>query len=132
MPSISRRDFLNGVALTVAAGLTPAAQIAAEPLRYPPALTGLRGQHAGSFETAHAQAREGKRFALDRLPVEERYDLVVVGAGISGLAAAAFFRRAARPSAPILRPDNHHDFRCPGQRNRFTPDWRSAIVYRGD
>jgi len=78
MPSISRRDFLNGVALTVAAGLTPAAQIAAEPLRYPPALTGLRGQHAGSFETAHAQAREDKRFALDRLPVEEHYDLVVV------------------------------------------------------
>src|SRR6516225_3843294 len=92
MPSISRRDFLNGVALTVAAGLTPAAQIAAEPLRYPPALTGLRGQHAGSFETAHAQAREGKRFALDQLPVEERYDLVVVGGGISGLAAAAFYR----------------------------------------
>ena len=76
MPSISRRDFLNGVALTVAAGLTPAAQIAAEPLRYPPALTGLRGQHAGSFETAHAQAREGKHFALDRLPVEQRYDIV--------------------------------------------------------
>src|SRR6516165_5183925 len=81
MPSISRRDFLNGVALTIAAGLTPAAQIAAEPSRYPPALTGLRGQHAGSFETAHAQAREGKRFPLDRLPVEERYDLVVVGYG---------------------------------------------------
>src|SRR5881409_210007 len=99
MPDISRRDFLNGVALTVAAGLTPAAQIAAEPLRYPPALTGLRGQHAGSFETAHAQAREGKRFPLDRLPVEERYDLVVVGAGISGLAAAAFYRRAVGPSA---------------------------------
>ena len=102
MPSISRRDFLNGVALTVAAFLTPAAQIAAEPLRYPPALTGLRGQHPGSFETAHAQAREGKRFPLDQLPIEERYDLVVVGAGISGLAAAAFFRRAAGPSARRL------------------------------
>jgi len=90
MSSISRRDFLNGVALTVAAGLTPAAQIAAEPARYPPALTGLRGQHPGSFEIAHAQAREGTRFALDRLPVEEHYDLVVVGGGISGLAAAFF------------------------------------------
>src|SRR5262249_51543438 len=110
MPSISRRDFLNGVALTVAAGLTPAAQIAAEPLRYPPALTGLRGQHPGSFETAHAQARERKRFPLDGLPVEERYDLVVVGAGISGLAAAAFFRRGAGPSARILVLDNHDDF----------------------
>src|SRR5258708_39192985 len=95
MPSISRRDFLNGVALTGAAGLTPAAQIAAEALRYPPALTGLRGQHAASFEAAHAQAREGKRFALDRLPVEERYDLVGVSEGVSGVAAAAVLLRAA-------------------------------------
>src|SRR5229473_2173478 len=131
MPSISRRDFLNGVALTVAAGLTPAAQIAAEPLRYPPALTGLRGQHAGSFETAHAQAREGKRFALDRLPVEERYDLVVVGAGISGLAAAAFFRRAAGPSARILVLDNHDDFGGHAKRNEFTLDGRLIIGYGG-
>src|SRR2546425_4331879 len=95
--SISRRDFLGGVALSIAAGLTPAAQIAAQPARYPPALTGLRGQHEGSFETAHAQAREHGRFPLEALPVEERYDLVVVGAGISGLAAALFYRRAAGP-----------------------------------
>src|SRR5260370_17312017 len=109
MPSSSRRDFLNGVALTVAAGLTPAAQIAAEPLRYPPALTGLRGQHAGPFETAHAQAREGKRFALDRLPVEEHYDLVVVGAGISGLAAPPFYPRplGPPPPPPLLHTPTH-------------------------
>src|SRR6266480_3429236 len=131
MPSISRRDFLNGVALTVAAGLTPAAQIAAEPLRYPPALTGLRGQHAGSFETAHAQAREGKRFALDRLPVEETYDLLVVGAGISGLAAAAFYRRAVGPSARILVLDNHDDFGGHAKRNEFTLDDRLVIGYGG-
>src|SRR3972149_2493817 len=99
--SITRRDFLNGAALAIAAGLTPAAQIAARPARYPPALTGLRGQHAGSFETAHALAREGKRFPIAGLPVEESYDLVVVGAGISGLAAARFYRRAAR--APAAR-----------------------------
>src|SRR5438128_1087371 len=67
MSSISRRDFLNGIALTVAAGLTPAAQIAAEPTRYPPALTGLRGQHPGSYEVAHAQAWRGKVFAPEVL-----------------------------------------------------------------
>src|SRR5262245_47166869 len=131
MPSISRRDFLNGVALTIASGLTPAAQVAAEPLRYPPALTGLRGQHAGSFETAHAQAREGKRFPLDRLPVEELYALVVVGAGISGLAAAAFYRRAAGPSARILVLDNHDDFGGHAKRNEFTLDGRLVIGYGG-
>ncbi len=68
--SITRRDFLNGVALTVAAGLTPAAQLAAQPRRYPPALIGLRGQHEGSFETAHALAREGRRFDFDGLPID--------------------------------------------------------------
>src|SRR6059058_1732804 len=101
MPSISRRDFLNGVALTVAAGLTPAAQILADPARYPPALTGLRGQHAGAFEAAHDLARAGRRVSFDALPIEETYDLVVVGGGISGLAAAWLYRRAA-PGARIL------------------------------
>ncbi len=131
MSSISRRDFLNGAALTIAAGLTPAAQIAAEPARYPPALTGLRGQHAGSFETAHAQARAGARFALDGLPVEERYDLVVIGAGISGLAAAWFYRRAAGPSARILVLDNHDDFGGHAKRNEFLLDGRLVIGYGG-
>ena len=106
MTEITRRDFLNGTALTIAAGLTPLAQIAAAADRYPPALTGLRGQHAGSFETAHQLARERGRFDVERLAPEESYDLVVVGAGISGLAAAWFYRRAApaaRPPAGRLR-----------------------------
>ena len=131
MPSISRRDFLNGAALTIAAGLTPAAQIAAQPVRYPPALTGLRGQHAGSFETAHAQAYDRTRFPLDRVAVEERYDLVVVGAGISGLAAAWFYRRAAGPTVRILVLDNHDDFGGHARRNEFTLDGRLLLGYGG-
>ena len=130
-PPISRRDFLNGAALTIAAGLTPAAQIAAQPLRYPPALTGLRGQHPGSFETAHAQAYDRGRYPLDAAPVEERYDLVVVGAGISGLAAAWFYRRAAGPSARILVLDNHDDFGGHAKRNEFTLDGRLVLGYGG-
>jgi spermidine dehydrogenase len=131
MSSISRRDFLNGAALTIAAGLTPAAQAAAQPVRYPPALTGLRGQHPGSFEAAHAQAYERGRYPLDAAPVEERYDLVVVGAGISGLAAAWFYRRAAGPSARILVLDNHDDFGGHAKRNEFTLDGRLVLGYGG-
>src|SRR5262245_38508322 len=93
MTDITRRDFLNGTALAIAAGLTPAMQVRAQPSRYPPTLMGLRGQHPGAFETAHAFARDHAAFARDALPVEERYDLVVVGGGISGLAAAWFYRR---------------------------------------
>jgi spermidine dehydrogenase len=131
MGSISRRDFLNGAALTIAAGLTPAAQAAAQPVRYPPALTGLRGQHPGSFEVAHAQAYERARYPLGAAAVEERYDLVVVGAGISGLAAAWFYRRAAGPSARILVLDNHDDFGGHARRNEFTLDGRLVLGYGG-
>ena len=128
--SISRRDFLNGVALTVAAGLTPEAQIAAQPAHYPPALTGLRGHHAGSFETAHALAVENLAFPVDSTPIEERYDLVVVGGGISGLAAAWFYRRAM-PQARILVLDNHDDFGGHAKRNEFTFNGQLIIGYGG-
>src|SRR5438067_219171 len=101
MRRISRRDFLNGVALTIASGVTPAQQVAADPARYPPALTGLRGQHPGSFEVAHELAAAGRRYSVGGLPVEENYDLAVVGGGISGLSAAWFYRRAAGANARI-------------------------------
>jgi spermidine dehydrogenase len=130
MPSITRRDFLNGVALSVAAGLTPAAQIAAQPQRYPPVLTGLRGQYDGSFDIAHALSREGRKFPVGGLPIDETYDLVVVGGGISGLAAAWFYRRA-KPQARILILDNLDDFGGHAKRNEFTIDGRRIIGYGG-
>jgi spermidine dehydrogenase len=130
MSEMSRRDFLDGFALAIAAGLTPAMQVAAQPSRYPPALTGLRGQHVGSFEAAHAIARVPAHDAAGRLEPEERYDLVVVGGGISGLAAAYFYRRA-RPQARILVLDNHDDFGGHAKRNEFTVDGRLVIGYGG-
>jgi len=54
---------LSGAALLIAGGLSPRAQAAAQPERYyPPALTGLRVSHPGSFEVAHQVGREGQRF----------------------------------------------------------------------
>jgi spermidine dehydrogenase len=129
MTDITRRDFLNGVALTIAAGLTPAAQIMAQPLRYPPALTGMRGHHSGSFEIGH-ELRDRKTFALDGVPIAERYDLVVIGGGISGLAAAWFYRRT-KPQARILILDNHDDFGGHAKRNEFRLDGRLVIGYGG-
>ncbi|HEY1363047.1 MAG TPA: FAD/NAD(P)-binding protein [Xanthobacteraceae bacterium] len=131
MNHITRRDFLNGTALAIAAGLTPMAQIAAQPSRYPPALTGLRGQHPGSFETAHAQALERRQFAIAQSPIEEQLDLVVVGGGISGLAAAWFYARATGEAARILVLDNHDDFGGHAKRNELTLDGRLLIGYGG-
>ena len=130
MPSITRRDFLNGTALTIASGLTPAAQLAAA-AQYPPALTGMRGQHPGSFEVAHALAREGRRFGVDNAAAEESYDLVVVGGGISGLSAAWFYRRAVGPQGRILILDNHDDFGGHAKRNEFVVGPRTLIGYGG-
>jgi spermidine dehydrogenase len=130
MVSISRRDFLDGVGLTIAAGLTPLNQIAAA-ASYPPALTGLRGHHPGSFEIAHALVQEGKTFSITALPVEEHYDLVVVGGGISGLAAAFFYRRRSGRSARILILDNHDDFGGHAKRNEFRVGARLILGYGG-
>src|SRR5216683_4338 len=133
MTDITRRDFLNGTALTIAAGLTPMAQVSSQAMaqstRYPPALRGMRGHHAGSFETGH-DLRDGKAFALDGVPIEERYDLVVVGGGISGLATAWFYRRANR-AARILVLDNHDDFGGHAKRNELRLDGRLIIGYGG-
>lgn len=64
----------------------------------------MRGNHPGSFEVAHKMSRDGHRFALGGLTVTEHYDMVVVGAGISGL--AAWFYRQQNPDAKKLILDN--------------------------
>ena len=91
----------------------------------------MRGQHPGSFEVAHAFAREGQRFGADHAAVEESYDLVIVGGGISGLAAAWFYRRTVGPKARILILDNHDDFGGHAKRNEFTIGGRTLIGYGG-
>jgi spermidine dehydrogenase len=129
---ISRRDFLSGTALVIAGGLSPLAQLRAGPVRYyPPALTGLRGSHPGSFEVAHQAGREGRSFDVSGLAVEENFDLVVVGGGISGLAAAWFYREAHGSASRILIIDNHDDFGGHAKRNEFRVGDRLLLGYGG-
>ena len=115
---ITRRDFLQGACLSLAAPLLPlrGSEAAAQSSAgfYPPALTGLRGSHPGAFETAHA-LRDGRHWTHARV-TGEQYDLVVVGAGISGLSAAHFYL-AHSPNARVLILDNHDDFGGHARRN---------------
>ena len=132
--AISRRDFLNGVSVVIGTSLLPACAKTGEPIvegpsaYYPPAATGMRGSHPGSFEVAHAMV-QGQHWAAER--TDEHYDLVVVGAGISGLSAAYIYRRDVDPNARILVLDNHDDFGGHAQRNEFTLDGRTFIGYGG-
>jgi spermidine dehydrogenase len=144
---ITRRDFLNGVSFAVGTSLIaanstwlhafgiPQSPFAPEkdPSYYPPAKTGLRGSHDGSWEVAH-QLRDGN--GNDKtwgVPVDDddSYDLVIVGGGISGLAAAYFYRKFAGPKAKILILDNHDDFGGHAKRNEFQAGNRLLLGYGG-
>jgi spermidine dehydrogenase len=149
---ITRRDFISGVSVAVGGALVsstalqafgpasgtgaPGATTADQPFApelaadyYPPARYGLRGAHPGSFEAAHA-ARDGQAFANPE-DTRETYDLIVVGGGLSGLAAAYYFRKKAGPSARILVLDNHDDFGGHAKRNEYVHNGRTLMVTGG-
>jgi spermidine dehydrogenase len=153
---ITRRDFLNGVAVAIGALALPdlatalgepeaveptsinpsltEKQFAPEkaPDYYPPARTGIRGNHDGTFTFAH-KLRDGDFWEGAGKPEasDETYDLVVVGAGISGLAAAHFYRKSAGQQARILILDNHDDFGGHAKRNEFEAGGRKLLCYGG-
>jgi spermidine dehydrogenase len=141
---IQRRDFIQGVA-AVAGGIAAASSSSAASARsakefvmadgpvtaanYPPMRHGMRGQHPGAFENAHA-LRDGETFGAPQ-DTGEAYDLVVVGGGISGLAAAYFYRKRAGPSAKILIIDNHDDFGGHAKRNEYVHEGKQLIANGG-
>src|SRR5215470_10987191 len=140
---ITRRDFIDGIAASAA--LAPSsralAAVGAEivgtaaqdrPGYYPPALTGMRGSHPGSFEAAHA-LRDGAFRGSGATSDEtgEQYNLIVVGGGISGLAAAYFYRAKVGPAARILILENHDDFGGHAKRNEFPLGGKIQLINGG-
>ncbi len=61
----------------------------------------------------------------------ESYDLVVVGGGISGLAAAHFFHKTAGDKARVLILENHDDFGGHAKRNEFHAGNRTILGFGG-
>lgn len=136
MKRISRRDFLNGTQVAMGASLlspwtelfgTENVSLPHDRNDYPPALSGMRGNHDGSWETMHARVAGA---TWDAGPVSENFDLLVVGGGISGLSAAWFYRQK-HPAARILILDNHDDFGGHAKRNEFSVDGETRIGYGG-
>jgi spermidine dehydrogenase len=134
---ISRRDFVNGT-LAAGAGLFLHGQL---PNAVPPGdgWTGYGG--IGDYATsngntwdvmsvAHAM-RDGTfaRSVANATDTGETYDLVCVGGGISGLAAAVFFQKNRGGRCLVL--DNHPIFGGEAKRNEFVVDGQTVVAHQG-
>ena len=144
--AITRRDFVQGAAVAAGAALqagalgfsgvtnaTAAGSAGAQRMTiadYPPVKTGMRGSHPGAYEIAHALARDGAKFPEPK-STEEHYDLIVVGAGISGLAAAHYYQKRFGADSKILLLENHDDFGGHAKRNEHTINGQRLISYGG-
>src|SRR6201998_127104 len=142
---ITRRDFLNA-ALLASGGLllTPASplellQANAKSVEDDWTGYGGIGDYAASngnttaiLEAGH-QIRDGAFESLPENVVEtgEIYDCLVVGGGISGLAAALIFQRYAGPGKTCLVLDNHPIFGGEAKRNEFLVDGHRLIAHQG-
>src|ERR1700761_7235161 len=136
---ITRRDFLNGTLLASGAALVSAAcpfqLMAAEDWNGDSGI----GDYAGANGNTHQVMADGhtiRDHAFDRAPATiedtgEIFDCVVVGGGISGLAAALFFARGTSGKKTCLVLENHVIFGGEAKRNEFNVDGQKLIASQG-
>jgi spermidine dehydrogenase len=132
---IARRDFLNGMAIgigTAALADSAQAQDAPSDANYPPVRTGLRGNFPAAVDIFNP-IRHGvyAKFPVGDTDISEEHDLVIVGAGMSGLSAAYFWRTALGEGQRVLVLDNHDDFGGHAKRNEFHHNGKSYVGVGG-
>jgi spermidine dehydrogenase len=142
--NITRRDFLNATLLASGSllldPLSPA-RLLAQNAAHQDDWTGYGG--VGDYANANGNTtsvlgaghriRDGE---FERLPPNvvdtgETYDCVVVGGGISGLAAALIFQRQAGKGKTCLVLDNHPIFGGEAKRNEFLVDGQRLVAHQG-
>ena len=134
---ISRRDFLNG-ALVAGAGILlrgqmPATDSLADAWNGYGGVGDYRHSNGNTYDvmnTAHAM-RDGtfEQSVASATDTGEMYDLVSVGGGLSGLAAAVFFQK--NKSGRCLVLDNHPIFGGEAKRNELLVDGQRLIAHQG-
>ena len=137
---ITRRDFVGGVLVASGAalldGLTPL-ELMAEKDEF----TGYGGvgEYARSNGNTWAVLQAGHRIrdrvyeALPKDVIEtgEMYDCVVVGGGISGIAAALFFQQQTGGKKKCLVLENHPIFGGEAKQNEFEVDGKRLVAHQG-
>ncbi|HWJ48670.1 MAG TPA: FAD/NAD(P)-binding protein, partial [Candidatus Udaeobacter sp.] len=144
---VTRRDFLNSTLLGSGAlllsPLTPAqllSQASASPIAADD-WTGYGGvgDYANSngntpavFDAGHRiRDREFESLPGNAIDTQETFDCVIVGGGISGLAAALIFQQLSGKGKTCLVLDNHPVFGGEAKRNEFLVDGHRLIAHQG-
>jgi spermidine dehydrogenase len=137
---ITRRDFLGSTLLASGAllldGLTPAQLLAANDDWTGYGGVGEYGRSNGNTLEILQAGHKMRDGAYDRLPAEmidthEIYDCIIVGGGISGIAAALIFLRQAGPRASVLILENHPIFGGEAKQNEFEVDGKRIVGHQG-
>ncbi len=142
MRKITRREFIYGGSVIAGAGAA-GIYFAGDPIEVSPEIKnavprvpngspasklGMRGSHDGSFEVFHDMSWQGgTQWTIPEDLNEEPYDLVIVGAGLSGLSAAWRWQERAAGNSRILILDNHDDFGGHAKRNEFYVDGKQLL-----
>jgi spermidine dehydrogenase len=149
--SITRRDFFGSTLLASGAmlleGFSPA-ELLASPINgrsgfavEPNDWSGYGGvgeysaSNGNTYEVMLAghKMRDGADNSIpaDTIETGEIYDGVVIGGGISGLAAGLFFQRQAGPGKTCLILENHPIFGGEAKQNEFDVDGKRLVAHQG-
>jgi len=136
---ICRRDFLNSTLLASGSllleSLTPQQLLARDDWTGYGGVGDYADSNGNTLEVMRIghQSRDGA-FNLppaDVIDTGEVFDCVVVGGGISGLAAALFLKQQGRPNLRCLVLENHPIFGGEAKRNEFIVEGKRLMAPQG-